>query len=251
VTFSGELGEYPAWFIPGDGPTWFVFVHGNGMTRRDSLRILPAIMASGMPALVPAYRGSEGAPDDPGGRLTYGKLEWRDLEAAVRYAIGQGAESVVIEGMSMGGGIAIAFLLESELAERVSGVVLDAPMLDFERTVEFQAEDEQLPLIGLPLPGTLVAAGRWMASLRFGVDWGWTHYLDRADELGTPMLLIHGMDDRSVPIATTEELARLRPDLVRDVYIVEGAGHVEGWNVDPGEYERRVLGFIAAVTGAR
>jgi hypothetical protein len=82
VDYEGKLGRYAAWFVPGTGPTWFIFVHGNSMTRLDSLRVLPALVEAGMPVFVPTYRGDEGAPEDPGGRLTYGKHEWRDLEAA-------------------------------------------------------------------------------------------------------------------------------------------------------------------------
>ena len=249
VDIAGEGGMYPAWFVPGRGSTWFVFVHGNSMARSDALRILPAIAGAGLPVLVPSYRGDPGAPDAPDGRLTYGKREWRDLEAAVRYALDNGAQSVVLEGMSMGGAVVMAFLLESPLAAAVSAVVFDAPLLDFERTVEFQAGNETIPFLGLPLPGTLVETAEWLAARRFGVDWAYTRYLDRARELRQPILLIHGTEDEDVPIATSEELARLRPDLVREFYAVPGAGHVEAWNVNATEYERRVLAFIAANSG--
>ncbi len=251
VTFPGEAGQFPAWFIPGTDPTWFVFVHGNAMTRLDGLRVLPAVVQAGMPVLLPTYRGDAEAPGDPNRRLTYGKEEWHDLEAAVRYALDNGAQSVVLQGVSMGGAIVVAFLLESPLARNVSGVVLDSPVLDFERAVEFQAGNERLPFIGLPIPRTLVNTAEWLAQMRFGLDWGFTHYLERADELSTPILLIHGTDDETVPIATSRDLAHARPDLVRDFYTVEGAGHVEAWNVDPVEYERRLVAFLNLVRTTR
>jgi hypothetical protein len=244
VTFEGELGQYSAWFVPGDKRTWFIFVHGNSMTRLDGLRILPTVTATGMPTLLPTYRGDDGAPEDPGGRLTYGVHEWRDLESAVRYALDHGADSVVLEGVSMGGAVVVSFLLESPLASHVSGVILDSPMLDFERSVEFQAGRESVPVVGLPLPGTLVATAEWLATLRFDVDWSRTNYLKRAGDLRTPILLIHGTADDTVPVETSAELARVRPDLVRDFYVVHGAGHVEAWNASPDEYQRRVLAFL-------
>lgn len=245
VSYRGELGDYPAWFVAGERDTWFIFVHGNSMTRGDGLRMLPTAVEAGMPALVITYRNDGGAPEDPGGRLTYGKHEWRDVEAAVQYALNEGASSVVIEGMSMGGGIVTAFLLESELATKVAGVILDAPMLDFDAAVEHQAKEERLPLVGLPLPGTLVSTAEWLAGRRFGVDWDYLDYLDRAGELDAPILLIHGGDDDDVPLATSERLAEARPDLVRDFYVAEGAGHAESWNADPEEYRRRMLAFFA------
>lgn len=247
VTFTGELGQYPAWYIAGTRDTWFVFVHGNGMRRGDSLRILPAVVSAGYPVLVPAYRNDPDVPNDPGGRLTYGKNEWRDLEAAVQYALDHGAESVVIEGVSMGGAVTVAFLLESPLAARVSGVILDAPLLHFEAAVEYQASDQQVPVVGLPLPGTLVDAAEWFAARRFNVDWAYTDYLSRLDRLTTPILLIHGADDENVPVETSRQFAKQRPDLVRDFWVAPGAGHVESWNVAAAEYERRVVAFMDSV----
>jgi pimeloyl-ACP methyl ester carboxylesterase len=197
--------------------------------------------------LVPTYRGVEGAPEDPDGRLTYGKREWRDLEAAVRYAVDHGATAVVLEGMSMGGAVVAAFLLESDLAPQVTGVIFDSAALHFEASVDLQAGDEELPVLGLPLPDVLVETAKWMTEFRFDVDYDYTNYLAQAGELGIPILLIHGTDDDVVPVDTSEELARLRPDLVRDLYVVTGAGHVEAWNTDPAEYERRVLAFITGL----
>jgi len=244
VTFDGELGVHEAWFIPGERESWLIFVHGNGMTRADGIRMFDAATASRMPMLVITYRNDEGAPEAPDGRLTYGEHEWRDVESAVQYALNQGAESVVLMGVSMGGGVVTAFLLESELTEHVSGVVLDAPMLDFEAAVEFQAKDESLPLVGLPIPGTLISAAEWFTARRYGLDWDYLDYLDRADELDQPILLFHGTEDETVPIATSEELAERRPDLVRDFVVVEGAGHVESWNVDPDGYLDHVVAFL-------
>ncbi|MGE0598325.1 MAG: alpha/beta hydrolase [Dehalococcoidia bacterium] len=247
VAVQGELGDYPAWFISGSKPTWFIFVHGNGLTRRDALRVLPTVVDAGFPVLVPTYRGDEEAPKDPSGKLRYGKTEWRDLEAAVRYALDHGATKVVLDGVSMGGGVVVAFLLESPLADRISGVILDSPMLDFEQTVEFQAERERLPGLGVPLPWTLIQSAELITQLRFGVDWHYTDYLAKASQLVTPILLIHGEEDRTVPVSTSEQLARLRPDLIVDFYRVPDAGHVESWNADPAEYEQRVRTFMGLV----
>ena len=44
-----------------------------------------------------------------------------------------------------------------------------------------------------------------------------------------------------------EQHASARPDLVTDFYVATGAGHVEAWNVDPDEYERRLLKFLRVI----
>lgn len=247
VTYEGELGSYPAWFVDGDGSTWVILVNGNAMTQRDGLRLLSIVTELGYPSLTITYRNDEGAPEDPRGMLRYGLTEWRDVQAAVRYAIDSGATDVVLAGFSMGGGIVVNFLYRSSLADLVRSVILEAPMLDFGRTVDFQASREELPFIGLPLPRSLTAVAKWLADLRFGVDWGALDYLEDVDRLEVPILLFHGTEDLDVPEATSAELAAARPDLVEYARVARAA-HMECWNVDPDAYAEAVAAFLGAAT---
>lgn len=246
VMFTSSLGENPSWFIEGDQATWVVLIHGNGLTRRDVLKPLPAIVEGGYPALVMTYRNHPQAPADPSGRLQYGLTEWQDVEGAVEYAITEGAEDVVLVGYSMGGGIATNFLYESPLAVRVRGLILDAPLLDLSAAIDVGAANRSLPLIGLPIPGTLTSTAKWIAGWRYDVNWEDLDYLERADELQVPILLFHGTDDDIVPAKTSDELAALRPDLVT-YHRIENAQHLESWNLDPVEYERLLTEFLAGL----
>ena len=240
-------GVCPAWLVPGDGETWMVFVHGKGASRTEGLRALGPAVDAGLPSLLISYRNDDGAPADPSGEYRYGDTEWRDLEAAVEFAVGEGAEHVVLFGASMGGGIVAAFLERSDRADVVSGVVLDAPMLDLDATVDHGAAQRELPVIGA-LPDALTSVAEWIAGRRFDLDWDAVDHLP-ADWLAVPALVFHGTDDATVPISITDELAGDRPDLVQAVR-VDGAGHVRSWNVDPGGYERRESAFLACVTAA-
>jgi alpha-beta hydrolase superfamily lysophospholipase len=248
VTYQGELGSYPAWYVEGSGSTWAILVHGNGMTRADTLRIMPVLQQHGYPMLAIAIRNDAGAPADPSGMVRYGLTEWKDLEAAVRYALDKGAERMVLVGYSMGGGIVANFLYQSELSQRVDGVILDSPMLDFSTTVDLNAAREELPLIGVGMPQSLTNVAKWMAGWRYDVDWKGLDYLAGAKNLAAPILLIHGTADTDVPPQTSAELASLRPDLVTYVP-VEGARHMESWNVDLDAYETQVTDFLAGIGG--
>jgi pimeloyl-ACP methyl ester carboxylesterase len=247
LQIPGPLGDYESWFFPGTRPTWVLLLHGNTPDRLDLARLLPSLQAEGHPVLLVSLRNDPGAPEDPSGMLRYGATEWRDLEAAVEYAVGQGSDGVVLAGPSMGGGVVMSFLEHSPSADAVRAAVLDAPMLDFGRTVDFQARQESLPVIGLPLPGTLTATAKWMASWRFDIDWDELDHLDSTEELRAPILLFHGTEDDDVPISTSRDLARARPDLVT-LHEVEGATHMTTWNTDPTAYERALLEFLDANT---
>ena len=92
-----------------------VLVHGRGGPRREALRVLPALHALGLPALVISYRNDPGAASHDG-RYHLGDTEWLDLEAAMAHAVAAGARRFVLVGWSMGAAIIGALLSRSALA---------------------------------------------------------------------------------------------------------------------------------------
>ena len=238
-------GRCPAWYLPGRTTTWAVMVHGKGATRTEPLRALGAALQAGTPALVITYRNDPGGPFDPSGFYRYGATEWRDLDNAVTYALSHGARNVVLFGFSMGGGIVASFLEHSAHTGPVTALVLDAPMLDFRRTVDYAASQRKLPLVGGPIPGPLTWTAETIAGLRYGIDWQGINYLDRR-WLHVPTLLFHGTADDTVPISTSDSLAKTYPQLVREVRVA-GASHVESWNADPVHYTAELAAFLDRV----
>ena len=236
VGFSSPLGTFPAWFIDGSHETWAIFVHGRAANREEALRMLPTVVELGFPSLVIAYRNDEDAPASPDGFYQFGETEWHDLEAAAQYALGNGAEDLVLVGYSMGGAIVTNFLYESLLAGKVRGAILDAPALSFEALIDYEASQRGVP-------GPLTTLGKFIAGFRFDIDWDNRNLLNRVDELAVPILLFHGGLDKKVHIQTSNALAEARPDLVTYVS-VDDATHVRSWNMDPDAYEAAVGSFL-------
>lgn len=239
IRFPSPLGPMPAWEVEGRGATWAIFVHGRNVTRGEGLRILPTLRAAGLPTVLTAYRNDPGAPASPDGELHLGATEWRDVEAAARYAVGRGARSLVVLGSSMGGAIVSAFVHNSPLAGRVRALILDAPVLDWRSVIDLQAGERGLP-------GFLATTVEWTVSARIGFDWDAFDQVARAREFRMPILLFHGTQDTTVPISSSDAFARALPRRVT-YHRIPGAGHVEAWNVDPAVYERRVRAFLDRV----
>ena len=251
VDYHGPLGSYPAWFVPGRSDVWAITVHGNDLTRLDCMKIVPTLHRAGLPVLMITYRNDAGAPPAPNGLMEYGLTEWQDLQAAVQYALAHGAHRVVLVGYSMGGGIVASFLERSPLARDSAGAILDAPMLDFSRTVDLGASAQRLPLVGLPLPQSLTDVAKWITGLRYGVDWSGMDYLTgvaRLRALGTPILLFQGLKDVTVPPQTSAALARALPHQVTYLTFAH-AGHLQEWNLDPARYDAAVTAFLARTVG--
>lgn len=237
VEFESPLGEFPAWYIPGEGESWAILTHGKGADRREALRILPTLVEAGLHCLVITYRNDSGTPPAPSGRYTYGHDEWEELDGAARFALARGARDLVLAGYSMGGAITLSFMAKSSNASRVSALILDAPMTHLGDTVTHGARLAGVPLRVLSVSNRLVAR-------RYGFRWADFDYLRTLADLRVPVLLFHGDDDRTIPVELSDTVARMRPDLVRYVR-VPGAGHVRAWNTDPDAYIRAVREFVA------
>ena len=90
-----ELGDLEAWFVPGTGSTWIVGVHGVGSERPEFLRLLNEISDLDYPMLMVTYRNDADAPSTDGSLVLFGQDEWRDVQAAVDYALAKDARAVL------------------------------------------------------------------------------------------------------------------------------------------------------------
>lgn len=247
VTIETPVGGCPAWFWPNlEGErsrrgTWVIFVHGRSARRHECFRMLPTVHAAGFPALAISYRNDADAPQSRDHRSHLGATEWEDVEAAIRFALDNGAADVILVGFSMGGACVVNTTRLSELADRVRALILEAPVLDWGPVVRAAAVERGLPRSVLPV---LLPTTMRIASARTGIDW--TTLRHDPASFRHPKLLIHGDADPTVPVELADVLAEARPDIV--TYLrVAGAGHVRSWNVDPDAYEAAVRAFLSGV----
>lgn len=236
VDIDGELGPLPVWLIPGRSHTWAIVVHGINSDPQIGLRIAPELHRLRLPALLITYRDDLGAPPSPDGLHHMGLTEWRDLAASVHYALRHGARRVVLIGYSMGGALISQFMERSSLSNRVAALILDAPALDWESILEFNAER-------MSLPGFLALPVEWAIDARINPDWNSLNALAHPEDFHLPILLFHGKEDKVVPLKTSEEFANELPNWVT-FYAVPKAGHTESWNVAPHIYEHRLEHFL-------
>ncbi len=246
VVVQGPLGPLPAWYFPGRGSTFVIGVHGQNGARKDVLRVVGIVHRMGFPALAVTYRNDLGVARDPSGYLRYGQTEWRDLQAAVQWSLSHGARRVVLVGQSMGGAVVAGFLEHSPLAPKVTRVVFDAPMLDLQAVVDYGASQRSMPVTGGSIPAPLVWTAKQIASMRFGIDWAATDYLDNTAWLKVPALVTQGTDDPKVPVSVGARLAALHPALVTFEQFPR-AGHVESWNINRARYTALLESFLAPV----
>lgn len=248
VPIHDEAGTMPAWLVPGHSRTWAIVVHGINSTPETGLRVVPALHRAGLPTLLITYREDLGAAASPDGFHHMGLTEWRDLGAAARYALAHGAERLVLIGYSMGGAIVAQFMERSPLAPKVAGLVFDAPVLDWQAVLSFNATK-------MGFPSFLAKPVEWAIGARIDADWRSLDAIDHPDyfqlpillfHFQLPILLFHGTEDDVVPISTSDDFAAELPRQVTYFRVPE-AGHTESWNVDPRLYDRRLAAFLRRV----
>lgn len=258
-------GEAPAWLFPasdGDGAgdladgdqsgtDWAIHVHGRGAERREALRAVPVFAEHGYTSLVVSYRNDPNAPPSASGRYGLGSTEWRDVDAAIGYAIASGAKRVVLMGWSMGGAIVLQTLARSAHRDAIVGVVLDSPVVDWVDTLDYQAREQHIPA-PMALAAMRLLDAPWARRLT-GADGPIglpeLDFVARADEVTVPVLLLHSDDDGYVPATASKAFAAKRPDIVEYVAF-QTARHTKLWNYDEERWTTSVGGWLVRLAEA-
>jgi fermentation-respiration switch protein FrsA (DUF1100 family) len=172
--------------------------------------------------------------ESPGKRITFGRLESLDAEAAVAWvrthALG---ERVGVIGVSMGG--AAALLAPHGLG--ADALVLESVFPDFRRAVANRVAD----YVGAAASAPLAAAFLALSEPTLGV--GDERPVDRIGDIGVPVFVISGERDTNTPPAEARELFARASD-PKWLWLVPGARHVDFDRTLGTPYRRQILEFF-------
>jgi fermentation-respiration switch protein FrsA (DUF1100 family) len=198
VTFASSDGEkLLAWFVPPDaGKALVIYFQGNAEGLAARVGRFTWLTADGTGLLALCYRGyggSSGTPSEDG--------LIRDAAAAYGFARERTpARRIVLFGESLGTAVAVALAAGHDVA----AVILDAP---FTSAAEVGAA-------AYPF-----APVRWLMKDKFRSD-------ERIGRVTAPLLVMHGEQDRIVPIRIGEKLFALARQPKRFMRFPQG-GHVD------------------------
>lgn len=256
VQIEVDGGTAPAWLVraapasdvPAGTPSsdvWAIMVHGRGATRQEGLRAVRVARDLGLSSLLISYRNDGLAPSAEDGRYGLGSTEWHDVEAAISYALDQGAREVVLFGWSMGGAICLQTADLSRYHHLIRAMVLDAPVINWVNVLAHHAELNRIPS-AVGRYGQLMMShrlGRRLTGLAAPVDLKAMDWVSRAVELRTPTLILHSVDDEYVPYGPSADLAERNPEMVT-FETFNTARHTKEWNVDPERWEALVTAWL-------
>ncbi len=222
------------WWFDRPGSDRVVIVsHGHRGNKSDLLGIGPGLWRDGHSVLLFDFRGNGDSEDGPQSLAHY---EQADLRAAIAYAVARRPEAgLVLVGFSMGAAVSI---LVGAQEPRVGAFVLDSPFADMRGVVANAIGTLRLPPV--PLLWLVDRATR----LRYGYGF---HEVAPIEVIGTlaprPVLLLHGDQDRVIPVEHAHRLYAAAGDPKR-LHIFAGADHCGGYFQGRAAYIDLVAGFL-------
>ena len=216
VYFGNGRGQRLAGVLAGDNDKVGVICCHGMLATKDGLKhqeLAESLARRGLTTLRFDFAG-RGESDGDVFDLTY-THEIEDLRAALAFLAGRGIERFAIFGSSMGGSVALLTAAEDERVEAVATV---AAVAYPDRLVERYPEDtadwrEQ---------GYIEISGHRISS-RFIEDARGYSVLREVGKMSIPLLIMHGLDDRVVPVADADDIAAAAHHV--SVSLVEGADH--------------------------
>lgn len=220
----------PAWYVPGaPGRPVVVVVHGYGGNRTTTVEVGPPLHDLGYGLLFPDLGYVSGTQ-----RYGGGQREADNVGEAVRWVDENVAAPVVLLGFSGG---AFASLVSLARGTKVAAVVADSGFVGFRSVVAFRAHVPKVLTALFPVIYPLVSGGG--------------HALDLGRELGdrpfpSPVLVIQGSADRTIPPSDGPRLARLTGGRL---WLLPGVAHTKAFDTDRRVYVTRVDDFIRSAVG--
>ena len=234
VQFQGAEGAIlRGWFVPSAGKNGVVILlHGVRDNRKQMLGRARFLHRAGYSVLLYDSRASG---ESTGKAITFGYLESRDAQAAVRLA-GELAPNQPrgVIGVSLGG--AAASLAEPPLD--VNALVLESVYPTIHEAI-----DDRLRIYLGPAHLALTPTLEVMIRPRLGFSRDALRPVDSLARLHTPKLIVFGTADRHTTLAESRRIVETSAEPKQE-WPVAGAAHRDLYAFAGPEYEHRILAFF-------
>ncbi|MCP5038836.1 MAG: alpha/beta hydrolase [Rhodobacteraceae bacterium] len=202
---------------PAPGRPTILYFHGNAGNLANRIARFSAFLDRGLGVIAMAYPGSSGSVGKQNSQTIQEFAEVLYLQVPALVTPGP----IILYGESLGTGVALQLAASDAVGESPPvAIVLEAPytsILDLGRQI--------YPRLGPYL--------HWL-----GDPWVSREWITMQD---TPLLVLHGTEDRIIPTQMGRDIFRLSPATDKILHLVAGAGHNNVWQVSAQEVLYRFL----------
>ena len=235
VQFLSESGAtIHGWFIPGKkGKGAIALMHGVHSNRLSMLDRARFLSHAGYSVLLFDFQAHG---ESTGNHITFGYLESKDAKAAISFLRSSAPdEKVALIGVSMGGAAA---LLASPPLD------VNAMVLEMVYPTIKQAVSDRLSMRLGRWSSVLAPLLTWQLKPRLGIDADALRPIDKVGSIRVPKLFVVGAEDQHTTLEESREMFEVAGE-PKELWVVNGAKHVDLHQVARQEYEQRVLSFFA------
>lgn len=237
IVIPSTKGDVAGWVARGAGRGAVLLLHGVRSDRRQMQGRALFLNRMGYTVLL-VDLASHG--ESTGRRITFGAHEAHSVRAALAYLRrGLRGEKVGVIGVSLGA----AALVLSKPGQTIDALVVESMY----PTIDDAVENRLAARMGL--------AGRWLAPLllqqiplRTDVPVAALRPVDAMARVRCPVFVIGGAVDVQTPVSETRRIFAASPE-PKQLWIVEGAAHVDLHRYAHSHYERRVGEFLVRHLG--
>lgn len=234
VEFVAEDGIHiKGWWMPQNGDRVIIGCSGFGGKKDDLIGIATALYRAGYSLLLFDFRGQG---ESQNGRPSLGLQETRDMKAAIGFVLAKQPQARIgLLGYSMGGSVAISVAAADP---SIKAVVSDSAFAETAEAIRNVYRKYYLPS-GLILPVTdfLSKILHGYSILKFRPVEYIAHLAPR------PVLLIHGSDDKTIPVINAHLLYDAAGE-GKEIWIDQGIDHCGAYFADRQAYTDRVINFF-------
>ena len=215
---------------------WAILVHGYGRDQRYAWDYAEPYLIQGYNVLTPDVRASG---TSEGIYLTMGAKESDDLLLWIEKILEVDPEAkIVLHGVSMGAATVMMAAGKSK-SQNLVAVVEDCGY-----TSAFKMFSMQLKII-FNLPSfPIMNIVDVVSKFETGSAVSEAAPIRQVPNINVPILFIHGTEDKLVPYYMMQELYDACHAPIKEMFIVEGAGHADAKAVNSTVYFNRIFSFL-------
>ena len=235
VQFQSESGAtIRGWFVAGKKDAGAVILmHGVRANRVSMLGRARFLSRAGFSVLLFDFQAHG---ESSGDHITFGYLESKDAQSAVAFMRTKApGERIGVIGVSMGG----AATLVASPALDVDAMVLEMVYSDLDH-----ATSNRLTARLGGWARILTPLLTWQFGIRAGVSADVLQPIQRVGKIPAPKLFVAGAEDRYTTVEESRRIFDAAAD-PKELWIVEGVGHIDAYYAKQEEYEQRVLSFFS------
>jgi len=236
-----------AWYFRArlDAGRAVLVLHGQADNRAGSLGYAGLLLDHGFSVLCPDLRAHG---ESEGEVASYGCREANDVCRWVNWLKFEQRQSEVFAlGESMGAAILLQAL---PLDPGIRAVVAESPFASL-REIAYDRMGQAVgtgPWAGRTVLRPAIETGFLYGRLRYGIDLRDAAPESAMAEIRTPILLIHGEKDETIPLRHAERISAAGDDTLQ-YWAVPGTRHCRALARFPEEFERRVCGWFQRWSG--